>query len=403
MNNKKINLTSFTSTNTFNKSLKAVIKKWYFVLPLLILLTIVSINFAQYFKGNNPKKEFALPKVNSDKCSSNQKIVIPTTFLIDNDYIKKLNEYQTICDSFAFNQMMIFSYMPQGNEAIANEAKNLGSKILAFEKIGIKPLIVFEPTAETGNLNFKKLENNEYKPTLKQFISALIANGVNENNIGDIIPFPEPNIPAWDRLNATPKSFALSFNNFVETIREDFKDMKGITLLNTKTYQESDKNWAFGKIESPKPWVEDIKKEYLLKVGLQGFPWQSPNNEKILLDTDVKEYLPLSSIDEMIKVTQTKEIFLNTGTFYKKYTQDKKRSISVSAKERKKILEELLYQSNKIQEKGVNLTINLFAEDKSKTPEDTDWSYKTTDDQAILKEFLARAEIMKIKMAVFNK
>ncbi|MGL4759085.1 MAG: hypothetical protein ACRCXZ_07125 [Patescibacteria group bacterium] len=382
--------------------LKQIKKNKKYLVTGLSILLLSLMGFGVY-NYNQVTKYNVLPEVTSENCNTKPAFEFEKTTLEQNKYLKKLNDFQIICNSMAFDKMMIFTYLPQSDEEIRSESKILSAKLLAFNRYNIKPIIVFEPAFESGYLNFKKIAEGEYNSSLRNYFEALVKEGMTTENIGQIIPFPEPNIPVWNRKDSEPETFAKAFNNFVEILREYIPNQKAIPLLNTKTYNQDDKDWAKGSIQSLKPWVKDIKEDYIGKVGLQGFPWQSAKNERQVFETSIEKFLPIKSIEELIETTNNNTIMLNTGTYGSKYTQDKNKTVIFQPKDRKKILDEIQLLTYNLQKKGNKVAINIFAEDKSDVAEDTDWSYKTADEVRFLKEFIARSELMNIELSVYNK
>jgi hypothetical protein len=366
-------------------------------LLLIVLVSVVLILTAWVYNSQNSN---SLPIITRDNCSNKSKLInLDTT----NPYMAKLDSYQSLCSSLAFDSMMIFTFMPQDAEAMDQEVKNLSGKLATFKQAGVKPIIVLEPTSEEGLLNFYDFELGKYDQSLRSLFGQLQAKGVTSDMMDNIIPFPEPNIPTWDRNNSSPSGYAKNFNKTITILREFYPEARGTILLNTKTYATDDRNWASGQVTSLKPYITKLDPNLVKSIGLQGFPWHSPNNQKAFDEKEASKFLPLKLIEELSTELSNKSIVLNTGTFYTKYTKNQEETIKVTPAKRKEILDSILIESKTLINKGYQVHINLFAEDKSKTAEDTDWSYKGPDHQAILKEFISRSDVMGISLSVFDK
>jgi hypothetical protein len=366
-------------------------------LLLIVFVFVVLILTAWMYNNQNSN---SLPIITRDNCSNKSKLInLDTT----NPYMAKLDSYQSLCSSLAFDSMMIFTFMPQDTEAMDQEVNNLSSKLAIFKQAGVKPIIVLEPTSEEGLLNFYDFELGKFDNNLRSFFGQLQSKGVTSDMMENIIPFPEPNIPTWDRNNSSPNSYAKNFNKTITILREFYPEARGTILLNTKTYVTDDRNWANGKPSSLSPYTSKLDPNLVKSIGLQGFPWHSPKNQIVFEEKEASKFLPLNLIEEMSNELGNKSIVLNTGTFYTKYTKNQEETIKITPARRKEILDSILIQSKNLQSKGYQVHINLFAEDKSKTAEDTDWSYKGPDHQAVFKEFISRADVMGITLSVFDK
>ncbi len=385
-------------TQILSKSFFKTLSKTQKILIISLILITLLLSGATFYILNIQKEP--LPVITQDYCSTEPKLNLNNT---DNPYLTKINYYQNICNSKAFDKMMIFTFMPQSDEARTAEIKNLGEKLITFEQNGLKPIIVIEPNSEEGLLNFYDFENGLFDSSLRKFLKGILDYGVNESMMGRIIPFPEPNIPAWNRNGSTPASFGTNFNKTIQIIREFYPNIKGTILLNTKSYATDDLRWANGKLVSLKPYLTNIDPGLVESIGLQGFPWQSPSNQVLFEEKDAKVFLPIKLIEEMSEITNNKSLLLNTGSFATRYSNNPDQTINIPPFKRRQVLDSILYESKELQSKGYSVNINIFSENKTKTEENVDWSYSTPDQQAILKEFIARANVLNIELSVFDK
>jgi hypothetical protein len=106
-------------------------------------------------------------------------------------------------------------------------------------------------------------------------------------------------------------------------------------------------------------------------------------------------------------VLRTRDIWINTGTFASKYTNEPSKTVHLSLNERKAILEDILTVAKNIrdyQQNEYRVSINLFSEDKSHTNEATDWSYLSdTDSTTVLKDFLSQASQANMSVSLYDK
>ncbi len=106
---------------------------------------------------------------------------------------------------------------------------------------------------------------------------------------------------------------------------------------------------------------------------------------------------------EAAQALGTKTIWFNTGTFGRKYTLDRDSQVTVSASKRKDLLNGIDTEVLRAKAKGYEVTINLFAEDKSATSEATDWSYLSSGEEIqILSGFINRLKRENIAFSFFD-
>jgi hypothetical protein len=185
-------------------------------------------------------------------------------------------------------------------------------------------------------------------------------------------PFPEANLPYWK--NNQPQYFAPNVNLFVATLRQTFPAAQTSIMLNSATYQTTDFQWQNGDYVSLLQYVKGITPGSINYAGLEGFPWMPPagGNGPIL---NAAEFLDPRLISEAATSLGTKNIWLNTGTFSKKYALDPSQSVGMSPGVRTQVLDTIDTQAQVLQKQGFNVSVNLFAQNKSQAAEETDWSY----------------------------
>ena len=322
-------------------------------------------------------------------------------------HLKQIHLYQETCGSSFTSSAMVFAMMPFSAEAIEAETDRLAAILLEFESYGIKPIVVAEPSDENGLINFQAFSKKSHYPSLIQFFKALKAKGVTEKAMGVWVPFPEPNVPNWDSEGSTYANFGQNVNLYMQALQTEFPNTLGSVLLNATTYEPTDIEWNEGDYISLIPWVQNIEPKYIDSVGVQGFPWIARANQKPRRLFDAEEFLQPDFAIGMAREVRTKKIWFNTGTFSQKYSQNPDEAMNVLPSERKAILQDILKASARVQNlqtNGYEVSINIFAEDKTDKNEDTDWSYLSTpDEEFVFTEFVQKAQDQDVEVTIFDK
>ena len=316
-------------------------------------------------------------------------------------YLNRLDIYQNNCNSQAFTKLMLFTYMPTDDYAITNTSNRMSSLLKGMYKIGLKPIVIIEP----GNINFTDFSNGLQNVNLVKMFNKMKSQGVTEQMMGLWVPFPEPNIPVWNNAGTTPATLVKCFNVFMGNLRQVFPSVKGSVLINSKSYAPEDKNWTAGSYSSLAGYGTGLNPEYLDSIGIQGFPWIGPRNVDWGYDKLADKFLPTALTVEFAKAAKTSNVWFNTGTFSSKYTLDPAKKITIPSSERKDTLNSILSQAKNVKDNlGYQSTImiNLFAEDKSTFAEATNWTFSTSQDMLILKNFIISANSRGYKLGYFD-
>lgn len=345
-------------------------------------------------------------KVNSAKCSDK-----PPLLKLDSAKdlrIKKLNEYQIVCKSLAAKRLMIFTDMPNSNTTAVSDAKKMAETLREFHKYSITPVVIVEPVTKWGLIDFLEFNTGFYNTWINTYFNTLQKEGITDMQMGIWVPFPEANIPTWNKVNSKPKDFAIGVNTYLTILKKYYPEARGSILLNSATYDNNDYEWAYGEYVSLIPYIEHIDKNLVDSFGLQGFPWLPGRNSPSDGLTDPSQYLRYLLAVEAAEKLQVKEIWFNTGTFTGKYMMDPIKKVTVDAPFRKLILDNTITEIRKAQERGFKIWVNIFAEDKSITSEQTDWSYwhdvkdTMTPDKIIFKDFLFELNQNKIEISLYD-
>jgi len=289
------------------------------------------------------------------------------------------------------------------HEKAQKKAKEMSIKLKEFNKYKVQPIVIVEPVTQWGLIDFTEFDSGFYDSWIKTYFLTLQKEGITDQMMGTWVPFPEANLPYWNHASATPADFSRIVNKYLKFLKTYFPEAKGSILLNSATYETDDFDWANGEYVSLSQYVSGLDKKYIDSFGIQGFPWSPPATSKDAAAIfNAREFLNEDLISEAADLLGTKNIWINTGTFSRKYTLDPEQTITITPEVRLDVLNSILSQAVKLKQKKNNVSINIFAEDKSETAEATDWSY-----QGIYKNvfvnFAARANSENIILTIFDR
>ncbi len=322
--------------------------------------------------------------------------------------LERLKEYQDVCSSYVTNKMMVFTTFAQDDASAAAAAASLAHTLKQFKQSGVTPLVVAEPYITGGAMSYQNYLAGNYDSGMDAFFQHLQADGVTNDMIGTWVPFPESNVPGWNNIGTEPHDFALCVNKYLTLLKQYYPSAQGTILLSATTYQPDDINWNNGDYESLSPYVDGIDSKLVTSVGIEGFPWMSNAQQTKRTIFSASEFLQPDLAIGMAQVLHTRDIWINTGTFASKYTNDPSKTVTLTVAEREEILSDILSVAvNNVQNYNENqyrVSINLFSEDKSNTDEATDWSYfQNSESQAALKSFLSQAHADGIPVSISDK
>lgn len=331
-------------------------------------------------------------KANSTKCSKDAPLKIQAG---QDTNLLRLKDYQSMCGSFVTNKLMVFTTFAENAEVGQKNADIMATKLKAFQKSGVTPLIVAEPYITSEAMSYKTYLSGAYDSGMAAYFQRLKDDGITDAMMGTWVPFPESNVPGWNNADTEPHDFALCVNKYLALMKQYFPGAKGTILLNATTYDPTDVNWENGNYISLSPYVDALDRNLVTSVGIEGFPWISNAQQTRHTIFKAAEFLQPDLAIGMAQVLRTRDVWINSGTFDSKYTNDPAKTVHMSVNERKAILDDILQVAvdmRDYQENQYRVSINLFSEDKSKTSEATDWSYfQNPDSEAILKNFLVNA------------
>lgn len=365
---------------------------------------LLGMNLFELAGSVYPEKNNASMVDSVARCSD-----LPTIDHLDDsgdNQLVKLGKYQKICNSFVSDTMMVFTDMPKDNIVATENAKKMAQTLKEFSDYGIRPIVIAEPITDWGLIDYEEFRSGFYNDWLETYFRTLEEAGMTDKEMGTWVPFPEPNLPYWNHANATPDDFAAIVNEYLGIMKTYFPNAKGSVLLNSATYETDDFDWKSGEYVDLSPYVAGLKKEYIDSFGIQGFPWIAPAGEsgKII---DAAEFINYRLAIDAAKDLGVKKIWVNTGTFSRRYTNDERKMVYVNASQRAATLDSILSEVLKIKNGGYAVSVNIFAKDKSNAEEVCDWSYLSANneeaDGIVLKDFLNKLYKDEIPVSVFDQ
>ena len=344
---------------------------------------------------------------NSFRCSDNKPIAgLEQT---RDPQLRKLAEYQQLCHSAVASTVMIFTDMPNSEATAQAAATKMAATLKEFNKYHVTPLVIAEPVTTWGDIDFEEFTAGFYDKWIDAYFKALRAQGITTQQMGIWVPFPEANLPYWNRNNAKPKDFATMVNKYLGAAHKHFPGVQASVMLNSATYDADDFDWANGEYLSLIPYVKDIQKGLVQSFGLQGFPWLPNARQSGPGILDAGEFLNHKLAKEAADTLGVKKIWFNTGTFGLKYADDVGKQVSLDPSRRTDVLNSILAQAQTLKKEGYQISINLFSQNKSQTAEATDWSYfatntiNTSSNSPVFANFAARLHQERIELWLFDR
>ncbi len=347
---------------------------------------------------NNKHNIFNISK-DEEKCTDTQPPQRPAT---TNDQLVVVQNYEKACKSAFIDDMMLFTNMPVSNEVAQKLADSVTTKLVEFDRFGIKPIIIVEPDSEWGLVDFNEFANGLYDEWTDAYYAKLKANGIKDTQLGMIIPFPEPQQEFWNN-NKDPDDFAKSVNRYFKIVRKYFPNVQSGILLDSQVSEKNNSQLI--------AYTRLIDVGIIDVVGLQGFPWhpQSEDDKRQPVIT-ANKFAPASMLEEVAESLKVKDVLINTGT-YRHRKAGEGGNIAISSSERKQTLDSIVDQTNILLRDGYNVTINIFAENKLSDKEGVNWSYwdnknfndKQSTHANLFTEFVKELKQKNVKISLFDR
>lgn len=287
--------------------------------------------------------------------------------------LRKLADYETLCQGAVVDKLMIFAAMPSTEAEGVRQADDMARKLKEFSARGISPLVIFEPSLTSPTI-LHDISTGTYDEILGNYFASLKAQGVTDQQMGTWVLFPEANTPLWHTTN--PKIYGMNVTKVATMQKRIFPASQTSLLLNSHTYPDNDAAWDHGKTGSLLPYIKDVPSGLIDSIGYQGFPYMSPaNSTTSASQLEAKDFMPGHLVVEIARRLGVSRIWLNTGTFLHKYTNNPAERVELKPTQREMTLASILREAIALKEQSLKVSINLFAADKSDTAEQVDWSY----------------------------
>lgn len=286
--------------------------------------------------------------------------------------LRKAAQYEQLCHGKVFERVSFFIPTPTTVSQAQAQVMDDATTLKEFALYGVKPLVFMEPSNDSGNLDLNQYRSGAYDAALDAYFSGLKSAGVSSAMMGMWTYLPEGNLPIWSSVD--PATFGANVTKTAQIQKKYFPTSQSTILLDSETYPSAT-SWSNGRYVSLSSYVQSIPKGLLDSVGLQGFPWTPPANQGGGALYDPKVYLRTDLLSEAAHALGVGSVWVNTGTFSRKYTQNSSQTVTVSPTSRQTMLNGVISQVKGLQAQGFGVAVHLFAEDKSTTDEATDWSY----------------------------
>jgi hypothetical protein len=318
--------------------------------------------------------------------------------------LRKLAEYETLCGSGSITRASFFLGTPTTLDQAVSEASWAATVLKEFSRLGISPVVFFEPASNGNILNLNELANGAYDAVLSAYFESIKSQGVSGEMMGVWVPLPEGNIPVWK--NTDPAIFASAVTRIVQLQKTHIPGSKAAVMLESRSYP-SGNTWAGGSYKSLLPYVQPIPKGLIDSFGLQGFAWP-PTSSGDVPQLDPNLFLRTDLAAEAARSLGVQHVWFNTGTFGLSYVVSRSSPYTLSPQQRQEVLNGILAQANKLRSQGFSLSIHLFNQDKSATAEGIDWSYwdgntpHSGDAANVLKTFIHDCLAVGIELWVYD-
>lgn len=251
-------------------------------------------------------------------------------------------------------------------------ANSVSDYLKKYDRLKLRPIVFLEPRNAKGNLDLNRYTNGAYDKALDSYFAELKTAGVTNEMMGIWVILPEGNMPIWSSVD--PEIFQSVVIKTIVIKKKYFPTSQTSLMLDSQTYKSAT-DWSSGQYMSLLPYVKAIPKGLVDSFGLQGFPWAEPANEGSNRQFEPKTYLRADLAIEAAQKLGVNNMWLNTGTFSRMYTHDTSKMVDVTASERQVMLDEVILIAKDIKKQGFDISVHLFAEDKSSDEEGTNWSY----------------------------
>jgi hypothetical protein len=311
--------------------------------------------------------------------------------------LRKLAAYEQLCSSAPFVSASFFVPTSTNASNARSNAYDVAVQLKEFARFGIKPLIFMEPTDDGNLIDLNAYQNGAYDSALDAFYAQLRNLGIDDAGMGTWVLLPEGNLPEWTTVD--PNVYSAVVTRTAQLQKKQFPSSRVALMLDSMTYPSAN-SWNGGRYVSLLPYVQAIPAGLIDSFGVQGFPWAAPAGQAGS-SYDPAVYLRTDLAVEAARSLGAQEVWVNTGTFHQMYAGQPSKKVTLTAQQRKTMLDGVLAQMNTIRAAGLNPAIHIFAEDKSHVSEGTDWSYGDAD-AAVLTTFIHDARTAGLPLWLYD-
>jgi hypothetical protein len=310
--------------------------------------------------------------------------------------IPDLNHYEN--EANVAPQMMDFIGFPETPANATSLAEQLAGTLQAWHQEGVRPLIIMEPTFNEGQsmMSLSSFNKGEYDTALNTFFSTLKRLGINDQEMGTWVPFPEPNDPIW--TSTSPTLFSQNVTKVAHVIKANFPKTPVSIMLDSQTSLKTDYS---DSTTNPNALTQYLHFEpgLISSFGLQGFTWNNTDSPSTYLSAKAA-ILGASKLG-------VKNVWFNTGTYSVANNPNGEGIISASNTRRQQVLAAALSQAVSVQKAGFTVDfINVFGQDtfnsQSNGSGTADFEYTSPNAVAILKGFVTNANSRHIPVTIFD-
>ena len=315
--------------------------------------------------------------------------------------VQMVEQYET--ETGVEKQLMFFTGFPENNLDARTMAAQTATMLKTWNRSGVKPLVIMEPTFKGGsvNMDLHAFGRGKYNKPLNEYFGMLRSLGVTNEELGTLVPFSEPNTPGWAGSVTDPRLFIHNTSYVARMYREYFPGAPVSVLLDSQTFLPSpDPGWNNGTM-NPQPLKDYLhfRPGLIDSFGLQGFTWDNKD--------DPSTFLSAKAAIEGARALGVNHVWFNTGTYSVVNNPNGEGIILAGNARRSEVLHAILRQAVNAQSAGINVDfINIFGQDKldrSKSGTGTaDYQYVGHDELHVLKRFVDEAQNHNIPVAIFD-